>query len=329
MPELESDLTIPLGPAVEGLTFGASLAGKPAYQLDSSINISNCWQDSAMWTGSSLYFGLGNANYSKLAAGQGLVRDADCLLPVAQRGADFFDIYRATIVDGAWVVTHQGIDSVNSNAGVSVSGGVMAYTVYNPSGNWDIFLAQNITDDIWNTAVPFERNSVCPEDNAQVYADGTKIIFESTRLDGEGSACDTDSEQKSLWFSEQINGNWSLPTLIAGDPNIGNKNTQPWVDEVNHYLYWSADTECGCIRRIAWEDDAPVGNYETIITPAVGALEQGIADGKIVFVGEYSHDDDYVFFACAKATESGDGTDPDLLNGKWQIDIDLCVLPRN
>ena len=204
----------------------------------------------------------------------------------------------------------------------------MAYTVYKSSGDWDIFLKERIAENVWSNPVAFERNSACPEDNAQVYANGTKIIFESTRLDSLGNSCNTDSNKKTLWFSKKTGSSWSVPTLIPGDPNVGDKNTQPWVDEANGYLYWTADTECACIRRIAWVNDAPAGNFETVITPSVQALSQGTADGKIVFVGEYSQSDQYAFFACAKATNSGDGTDSNLYKGKWSIDVDLCVIPR-
>ena len=319
--------TIPLADEVVGLSLQGPLAGKKAYKLDSNINIPNCWNDSVNWTGSELYYGLSSASFTKLLAGQGLVRDMACVLPRVQTNNDYFDIYRAKLENGVWQTYYQHIDDINSDAGASVSGTTMAYTVYNPSGDWDIFLTTQISQDAWNTPVAFERNSTCLEDNAHVYANGTKIIFESTRLDSAGSTCDSNSENHTLWFSEKTGSSWSTPTLIPGDPNVGNKNTQPWVDETNGYLYWTSDTECACIRRIAWVNDAPVGSYETVITPDILSLSNGTADGKIVFVGEYSQSNDYAFISCAKATDSGDGTDPDLFMGKWSIDVDLCVIP--
>lgn len=319
---------IPLGAEVLGLTLAGPLTGKTVYKLDGDINIPNCWNDSVTWTGSALYYGLSSASFTKLLAGQGLTYEPTCLLPRIQVNDDFFDIYRAALVNGAWQVFYQNIDPINSDAGASVSGSTMAYTIYNPSGDWDIFLTEMSSENVWNTPVAFAENSTCREDNAQVYANGTKIIFESTRLDGLGNTCNADSEKRTLWFSKKTGPTWSTPTLIPGAPNLGDKNTQPWVDEPNGYLYWTADTECACIRRVPWVNDAPAGSYETVITPSIQALSLGTADGKIVFVGEYSHSDEYAFFACAKATDSGDGTDPDLFNGKWQVDVDLCVIPR-
>ena len=250
-----------------------------------------------------------------------------CSLPRVQTNDDYFDIYRAKLENGAWKTFYQNIDDTNSDAGASVSGSTMAYTIYNPSGDWEIYLTEKISDNAWNTPVAFERNSSCLEDNAHIYANGTKIIFESTRLDSLGSTCDSNSENHTLWFSEKTASSWSAPILIPGDPNVGDKNTQPWVDEANGYLYWTSDTECACIRRIAWVNDATVGSYETVITPDILSLFMGTADGKIVFVGEYSQSNDYAFISCAKATESVGGTDTDLYMGKWSMDVDLCVIP--
>ena len=324
---VDQSSTIPLGEEVVGLTLAGPLSGKKAYKLDSNINIPNCWKDSVNWAGTELYYGISSASFTKLLAGQGLVRDSACALPRVQVNDDYFDIYKAVLTDGEWQIYYQNIDEVNTEAGASVSGSTMVYTIYNPSGNWDLFLTEKISDNAWNTSVAFERNSLCQEDNAQVYANGSKIIFESTRLDSAGNTCDSNTDHHSLWFSEKTGSSWSEPSLIPGDPNLGDKNTQPWVDEANGYLYWTSDTECACVRRIAWVNDAPVGSYETVITPDIVSLINGTADGKIVFVGEYSQSDKYAFVSCAQATESGDGTDPDLYQGKWMIDIDLCVIP--
>ena len=321
-------LVIPLGEEVSGVTLAGPISGKKAYKLDNNINLPNCWSDSANWTGSELYYGISRASFTKLAAGQGLVTDAACLLPRVQVNDDYFDIYKAKVINGVWQINYQNIDGINTEAGVSVSGSTMSYTIYEPSGNWDIYLTQQISDNVWDTPVAFEQNSACPEDNPQIYANGSKIIFESSRLDGAGGSCDADPENKSLWFSKLTGSTWSTPVLIPGDPNVGTKNTQPWIDEANGYLYWTADKECACIRRIKWVNDASVGNFETVLTPAIETLSQGTADGKIVFVGEYSHSDEYAFFACAQAAERGDGSDPDLLDGKWDIDLGLCVIPR-
>jgi len=94
-------LIIPLGEEVVGLFLAGPLSGKKAYKLDSSINIPNCWQDSVTWTGSELFYGLSSASFTKLLAGKGLVRDTACSLPRDQINGDYFDIYRAKIVNGA------------------------------------------------------------------------------------------------------------------------------------------------------------------------------------------------------------------------------------
>ncbi|MDF1882307.1 hypothetical protein JHD50_13520, partial [Sulfurimonas sp. MAG313] len=133
-------MLVPLGEAVVGLRLEGPLSGKKAYKLDKRINLPNCWNDSVIWTGSDLYFGLSSASFTKLIAGQGLINDPTCLLPRAQVNNDYFDIYKAKIVNGQWQSTYQNIDPINTEAGVSVSGSIMAYTLYDPNGNWDIYM---------------------------------------------------------------------------------------------------------------------------------------------------------------------------------------------
>ena len=67
-------------------------------------------------------------------------------------------------------------------ASVSVSASDMAYIVYNLNGDWDIFITEMISKNVWNISTAFEKNSLCSEDNANLYANGTKIILEPTRL---------------------------------------------------------------------------------------------------------------------------------------------------
>lgn len=321
-------VSIPLGARVQGLSLSGPLAGRQAYALDERINLPGCWHDSVLWTGQALFYGASSTSFTRLLSGQGFVDDSRCVLPRRQSGDDHFDIYRATVVNGVWQSSYQGIDPVHSDSAASVSAQNMAYTRYDVSGNWDIFLTRRASENAWEPAQAFEWNSACPEDNPHLYAAGSKMIFESTRIDGTSSACKSDAEHKSLWFSQKVGQHWTAPTLIAGAPNAGDKNTQPWVDEEQGYLYWTADSECACIRRVEWINDAPQGAYENVITPAIGELTTGTADGKIVFVGEFSQSDSHAFFACAKAKKKGDGLDPSLFMGTWEIDVDLCVAPR-
>ena len=173
----------------------------------------------------------------------------------------------------------------------------------------------------------FAHNSDCQEDNPEIYADGAKMIFESSRTRADGSRCDSNSQNKSLWFTEREDGSWTLPTRLSGAPSVNDKNTQPWVDEESGYLYWTADKECACIRRVRWIDDKVVGDFEDIVVPSIVGISRGTADGKIVFVGEYSEAEGHVFFACGLASLESSGGDRYLFNGRWTIEIRLCVAP--
>ncbi len=318
---------VPLGDEARGVTLSGPLAGKRIYLLRDDINIPNCWKDSVHWTGSELYYAVSSTNFTKLLAGIANEAHPGCVLPAGQSDP-YFDIYRAVVRTGGWEITRLGMNSNSVDAAMSLSGGTMAFTVFQSSDLWDVYFINETAANSWGAPVPFQRNSTCIEDNAELYAEGTRVIFESKRTDSTGSSCDS-AETRQLWYSEKdTGGNWSLPELMTGAPNDGDKTSQPWVDEENGYLYWTADSLCGCIRRVPFDGKIAIGAAETVITPSIWELISGQdVDGKIVFVGEYSHANGYAFIACGLAKGDVGGSDPNLYLGKWDITINLCVIP--
>jgi hypothetical protein len=317
---------LPLGPPVAGLVFGGHLAGRTAYVLDDSINRRNCWADSVTWTGDELFFAWSGIDFTSLQSGAGYRRRSGCELPPGHRGFAF-DIYRATLENGAWNVTPFAHNSAESDAGISVSGNAMAYVLYG-ADDWNIYLTRRGGSDAWSAPTAFAQNSKCREDNPQVYASASKMIFESGRTRADGASCHPDPEHRALWLSIAVDGAWQRPTALTGPPAVNTKNTQPWVDEGNRYLYWTADRECACIRRVRWVDDTVVGLAEDIVTPAVRELPAGTADGKAVFVGEYSEAGGYAFFSCALATDRDpSGATRGYVRGRYEIAIKLCAVP--
>ena len=153
-----------------------------------------------------------------------------------------------SLATGSWNIAGQAdLNGPDSDAAMSYSGGTMAFIRFHMApGSFDIYLAGRTGRNSWDRPVAFERNSPCQEDNPEIYAGGTKMIFESSRIAADGSRCDPNSDNKSLWFSQLENGSWTMPTALTGPPSVNEKNTQPWVDEGNRYLYWTADKECAC-----------------------------------------------------------------------------------
>ncbi len=310
----------------EGIIFNGPLAGKSAYFLSPEINRPDCWVDSLHWTGENLFFAITSTRFTGLIANSPeVVFDSACQLPTNHRRIKF-DIYKANALDSGWDIQNQ--TSLNSNeheAGMSVSGNSIAYTVYYDSADWQIMLARK-EGNSWSAAAGFSRNSSCQEDNPELYANGTRMIFESTSALPYNSACN-DTEAKRLWYSESVNGSWSEPILLNGPPNQGSKNTQPWVDEEEGFLYWTADTECGCVRRMQFDGKQVVGNdFETVITPFYQPPGTDL-DGKVIFAGEFSQSNGYAFFSCALAERRGSGSDPHLYRGEYLVSVRGCIVP--
>lgn len=314
---------MPLGEEAIGVTLEEHLAGKQTYLLTDDINSDGCWKDSVHWTGNRLFYAVTSYDFTKLLLGV-LEVNPDCVLPPDQIN-DNFNIYQARVRGGRWDIKHQSINSVDSNAAMSLSNNTIAYINF---GSYDIFLADKLTGDSWSTPVSFEYNSVCKEDNPELYDNGTKIIFESDRVDSLGTLCYPDElGARQLWYSEKSFGVWSEPIILSGPPNWDLKNSQPWVDEINGYLYWTADSGCACIRRIAFDGVNVSGEFEDVIKPSLISLLDGTANGKVVFVGEYSQSNGYAFLSCVIASEEGDGTDPNLFLGQWYLSVEICIIP--
>lgn len=313
---------------VSGVTLSGHLEGRQTYWLPEEINVPHCWMDSIHWTGEEIFYAITSGDASELLAGTWPpVYNDECELPEEQISAPF-DIYRTTL-DSGWQISSQSLNSEEADAGMSLSGGTMAYVIYYMSGIWNIHFVDRVSTDVWTASVEYEYNSYCREDNPEIYADGTKMIFESNRADPLGTSC-LDHNYTSLWYSERSSGSWSVPVLLDGPPNEGDKNTQPWVDEESGYIYWTANSECGgCIRRAPFDGTQVTGENETIVTPNLMSLFFGTADGEVIFVGEYAEANDYVFISCAIAREGGpwetEGENGEIHD--WSVDIGLCVIP--
>jgi hypothetical protein len=314
---------IPLGEEVHGIKLSGPLKGRKVYRLTADINYPHCWQDSVQWTGEFLYFGMSSIDFSKLLSGKGLRYKKECARPSSQNSPKF-DIYRANLVNEKWKIQNETVlNSHESDASISISGSHMAFIRFlPPPESYDIFFSTRNNKGQWQTTAPYQFNSKCKEDNPALFDNARRMIFESNRKNPKGTKCHSSGEHMALWFSKRLTKDtWSVPTRLKGDPNKKKKNTQPWIDEANNYLYWTADKEGNSIKRVKFSETQKMTDSEFILSPNMKALHDGSAHGKAVFIGEYSEVGDYAFIACAIASSGGD------FLKKWDIDVDICVIP--
>ena len=117
----------------------------------------------------------------------------------------------------------------------------MAAVVYEKTNSYgNIYLVNRIATNSWSAPVAFNQNSVnCNDDNPVIYANGTKMIFESSRsVPANTSSC---TGHQKLRSSSLVGGTWTTPVALTGGPTLGVAATQPWIDEQTGKLYWTAD----------------------------------------------------------------------------------------
>jgi len=117
----------------------------------------------------------------------------------------------------------------------------MAAVVYEKTNSYgNIYLVNRTANNSWGLPVAFNQNSTsCNDDNPMIDANGTKIIFESSRSAAAvGSSC---LAHQKLWSSSLVSGTWTTPVALTGGPTLGAAATQPWLDETTGKLYWTAD----------------------------------------------------------------------------------------
>jgi hypothetical protein len=285
------------------------------YLLGGGANLSDCWQDSEYWDGTTLWYGLSSISWTHLAAtSPSYVADSGCTLPSAQVGGSVFNIYAATLQ----------------------SGPQMAFVSYEKTGSdlGNIYLTLRTGPNVWTTPVAFNQNSSsCNEDNPDIYANGTKMIFESNRANPTATSCNGSSNQQ-LWQSNLNNGVWSTPTALVGAPTRGTQAQQPWLDESTGKLYWTGDVSIcgGGVLNCVLEADPSGANWSSIANVIIQPtpLVPGSADGKVVLVGQFTEANGYAMASCGIATETDPtGSTPSLFASRWTIYFSACVIPLN
>lgn len=226
-----------LGASVSGATLSGALSGKQIYLLGGSANRSKCWQDSEYWDGTTLWYAVTNTSWTQLAAASTFSADPGCTLSSDQTGV-LFNVYGATPNGiGDWTFIHPSFNSAAANiAAPKLSGQTMAAVVYEKTNSYgNIYLVKRNANNSWGVPVAFNQNPTsCNDDNPMIYANGSKIIFESSRSAAAvGSSC---LAHQKLWSSSPVSGTWETPVALTGGPTLGAAATQPWLDETTGKL---------------------------------------------------------------------------------------------
>lgn len=329
-----ASVVLPLGAPVSGVTLSGPLAGKTMYLLPSSVNPAKCWKDSAAWNGSELLYGLSSISWTKLfATNAAYVADPQCTLPGNHLGIDF-NVYSAKPVGGSWTLQNLAFNSgAHPFAAAKISGNLLAFVSFEkaPSSWGNIYLVNRTGANSWGPVTLFPQSSAsCNDDNPVLLANGTKIIFESNRADSAATSCIANHQQ--LWISTFSSGAWSAPVPLVGAPALQPQSYHPWVDENSGILYWTADSaSCGggvinCVMQAAPQGADWSNTAQKIITPT--PLTAGVANGKVVMVGQFTQANGYAIAACAIATETDPtGSTPTLFANRWTIVVNICAIP--
>lgn len=334
-------LTIPYGAAVPGVTFGGALAGKTMYLLPNTVNFSNCWMDSVAWTGSELFFGISSLNWTQLDNGH-TVYEPSCNpnpafdAQVAPGTTGNFNLYRAEVQGSNWVLSSLplNVGQTVSVAAGKLSGNTFVYVKYEKTASayGNIYLSQRTGDNTYTSGVAFSQNSAnCNEDNPFLYANGTQMIFESSRANPTATSCGT---TQKLWSSSYDGTSWSTPVALTGTPaGMTNSVEQPWEDSTQTNLYWTgSSTDCGgtyptCVMTAAGSGTSWPGAATAIIKPT-GVGTGWYGGGMLGFVGQYTESNGYAFVTCGIVDDvDPTGGTSGLIFGRFQINFNLCVIP--
>lgn len=292
-------------------------------RLADDVNTSG-WEDSSFISadGRTLYFGYSRGNITLLVNSGMQVADGP-----NRPGHHFdgFDIYEATIEDGAWTVVNSSVNDPGdwSEAAQGVNGDQsrMAFIRFELTPGYDpnIYFA-DWDGTAWTNVqkAPAPLNTTCEEDNTHLSADGQRLYWDSNRADATGTSClpPNGLQERALWMSEWDGNDWSTPVQVDGQqwtsPVI---HWQPFEDFAGENLYWSgADIDCpyGCLYKAPITGPAEVGTVSTIMEITTGG------NGHPWAIGEMSITADGRYLYFSYGMKDADGT----------IDISIGVAER-
>ncbi|MCH2046234.1 MAG: tetratricopeptide repeat protein, partial [Saprospiraceae bacterium] len=130
-------------------------------------------------------------------------------------------------------------DQINSTGrdyfpSITADEGLFVYTRQmdpSRSGQEDLYLSQK-KDGVWQKSVPLPINTKENEAAQSISADGKLLVFTVCNRREDFGSCD-------LYFSENINGIWTLPRNLGSSINSGSWESQPSVAPNSDAIYYT------------------------------------------------------------------------------------------
>ena len=306
----------PVGAPLVGITFMDGWTNPHA--LPDGVNTPG-WEDSSNVSadGKTLYFSYTQYDQQALATSGALVISGP---PRPGEKGPAFDIYEATIDNGAWNVADSTVNSADPNlseaaSGVDVAQDRMVFVNFATSG--DLYLSSKV-NGVWQaggTRMPSNVNSACVEDDPTMSADGKTVWFDSDRT---STGC---GGNRQIWVTHDLGGGaWSDPVNVT--PGAQPYANQAFVSADGSEMYWSGiDNDClaqGAKALCLYK--APHTSGDGWGTPQIEALMTETAGvGVVTTIGESSvtADGKYLYF-----TDIVHGTD-----GRVQLNLGVAQQP--
>lgn len=318
------------GPEIPGIPTAGPLCGLTLYggwqnprALPAPVNTRG-WEDSPFISadGQTLYFGYTRRNvtwWENCPATFDLLKDCDKKDGAIRPGeeGDYWNVYEATVRDGAWQVVDSSVnqDPTISQGAQAVDDGkssmVLARLGQVDNGQYEIvgdLYASTSQDGAWTlpTRLDAPISTPCVEDDPTLSPDGSRLYFDTNRIDPAGANCQMkpNGGHRDLYASTLVNGTWSAPEPVRGDPNQGDTQSQPWVDDAGDFWWTGHDARChadNCLYHAYLQPDGSYASSSVMAEPTAAP-----EPGEVLAIGEASmtRDGHFLYFVYAVETES-------------------------
>lgn len=258
-----------------------------------------------------------------------------------------FNLYKATVKNGAWVSERLPFNPPGpldyGAGGMAASGSPYVFVRFDqpaPGAKHASAKILEVTRDaagMWGAAVelPYPINTPCVQDNPTLSADGLTLYFDSDRLDAAGTDWKPRNGRlfngnRTIYVSHYRDGRWSDPVAVAGAPNnAGTSNMQPFLSVDGRSLYWTGHDRgslaINCFYRATLQPD---GSFQSPVLVAEPTPVGPGMDGKVIALGEssVSEDGELLAFVFVRARITGKNTP--VIGPADRIEIGIALARR-
>ena len=308
--EIPAGWTVPVGAKLEGLQMFDGWTDPREVKGD--VNAPG-WPDSSYILGSASKGYELHYSYCRHDFERRILRHKLKDIGVHRAGQTYpgFNLYKATVKDGAWVsewLPFNPPGPLDYAAGGMAAGGspyvFVRFETNAPGakhGTATIMEVARDADGKWGVpaVLPYPVNTNFAQDNPTLSADGLTLYFDSDRKDAAGNEVKPPPKGyfnggRTLYVSHFRDGHWSDPVAVAGAPNAaGTSNMQPFLSADGRELYWTGHDRgspaINCFYRATRQPDGSFQNPVLVAEPTKVGPD---IDGKVIALGESSVSED-------------------------------------